>query len=566
MKDLLEQLKIQHKIKHFIVSDETKQESDTLYYKSIPSALLYLKHLETTGISLPDDGFSVKGTMVDLSRNAVFKIDYFKSVIRRQALMGFNQIWLYMEDVYELKDYPKFGYLRGKYTQKELKDLDDYAFHLGVELVPCIQTLGHMGQFLRWPSSSPFKDQADVLRIDTAKPLIEAMIDFCQDTFRTNQIHIGMDETFGFSLGTYYKKHGYHNPEDLFLEHLNWVYSLCKQKGYAHILMWSDMFFRHRSQTEYYYDTTITFEEAFLSKIPKDITMVYWDYYNLKPEVYEKMIQIHQKMGLDVVMASGTWIWTKLIYDQEQTQKTAKLAIEAAQKCNLKKIIFTHWQDDGAYVDYESVFLGLFDVTKWMTKGLLSPVFYNNLEEITHENWLVQTKINQLGYYPVKLLWDDLLLGIYLNDLTGYEPKALKPYIQKTKQYLKELKTIDAPHAKALADVLRLKLEIRQACLEDYFTTKTFSRTIRLVKQFKLKMKSLIESFEGLWHDRYRPFGLEVLQTRLFGQIRRADELLYWIDQIILDPNQTLPFFEEVLSKEPYMNFKYLDYGFSSKQ
>lgn len=565
MHALLELLNIKHNIKSFVSSTTTYQAGDTLYYKSIPSALLYLGHLDSTGIALPDDGFLVKGTMIDLSRNAVFKLDYFKSVIRRQALLGFNQIWLYMEDVYELKDYPKFGYLRGKYRESDLKTLDDYAFNLGIELIPCIQTLGHMGQFLRWPSSAPLKDQADVLRIDTAKPLIEAMIDFCQQTFRTKQIHIGMDETFGFSLGTYYKKHGYHNPEDLFLEHLNWVYDVCKNKGFEHILMWSDMFFRHRSQTEYYYDTTITFEEAFLNKIPKDITMVYWDYYNLKPEVYEKMIQNHQKMGRDVVMASGTWIWTKLIYDQQQTERTAKLAIEAAHQCHLKKIVFTHWQDDGAYVDYESVFLGLFDVTKWMTTNI-STGYFNQINHITHENWSIQTKINQLGYYPVKLLWDDLLLGIYLNDLVGYDPKGLKPYIQKTKRYALELKSIDAPHAKALADVLRLKLEIRQACLEAYFTTRDFSRTIRLVKQFKLKMKSLIESFEQLWHERYRPFGLEVLQNRLFGQIRRADEMVYWINQITLDSSLKIPFFEEVLTKEPYMNFKYHDYGFSSKQ
>lgn len=565
MHALLELLNIKHNIKSFVSSTTTYQAGDTLYYKSIPSALLYLGHLDSTGIALPDDGFLVKGTMIDLSRNAVFKLDYFKSVIRRQALLGFNQIWLYMEDVYELKDYPKFGYLRGKYRESDLKTLDDYAFNLGIELIPCIQTLGHMGQFLRWPSSAPLKDQADVLRIDTAKPLIEAMIDFCQQTFRTKQIHIGMDETFGFSLGTYYKKHGYHNPEDLFLEHLNWVYEVCKNKGFEHILMWSDMFFRHRSQTEYYYDTTITFEEAFLNKIPKDITMVYWDYYNLKPEVYEKMIQNHQKMGRDVVMASGTWIWTKLIYDQQQTERTAKLAIEAAHQCHLKKIVFTHWQDDGANVDYESVFLGLFDVTKWMTTNI-STGYFNQINHITHENWSIQTKINQLGYYPVKLLWDDLLLGIYLNDLVGYDPKGLKPYIQKTKRYALELKSIDAPHAKALADVLRLKLEIRQACLEAYFTTRDFSRTIRLVKQFKLKMKSLIESFEQLWHERYRPFGLEVLQNRLFGQIRRADEMVYWINQITLDSSLKIPFFEEVLTKEPYMNFKYHDYGFSSKQ
>ena len=54
---------------------------------------------------LEDDRFDIKGTMIDLSRNAVFTVDYFKSVIEKQALLGFNEIWLYMEDVYELEKY-----------------------------------------------------------------------------------------------------------------------------------------------------------------------------------------------------------------------------------------------------------------------------------------------------------------------------------------------------------------------------------------------------------------------------------------------------------------------------
>src|SRR5690554_471084 len=151
---VLETLNIKHNVTSFIESNETKLVKNTLYYKHIPSAILFLNHLNINGVELIDDGFKVKGTMIDLSRNAVFKVSYFKSVIRKKALLGFNEVWLYLEDVYELKDYTKFGYLRGKYKLEEIKELDLYAKSLGVALVPCIQTLGHMSQFLRWSSSS----------------------------------------------------------------------------------------------------------------------------------------------------------------------------------------------------------------------------------------------------------------------------------------------------------------------------------------------------------------------------------------------------------------------------
>src|SRR5699024_2512192 len=88
--------------------------------------------------------FKTIGPMFDLSRNAVMKVDTFKDMIRVMAMMGFDSAMLYMEDTYEVKDEPYFGYMRGRYSQVELKELDDYAYQFGIELIPCIQTLAHL--------------------------------------------------------------------------------------------------------------------------------------------------------------------------------------------------------------------------------------------------------------------------------------------------------------------------------------------------------------------------------------------------------------------------------------
>ncbi len=41
---------------------------------------------------------------------------------------------------------------------EELRRLDDYADLLGIELMPCIQTLGHLGQVLHWPAMRKYAD------------------------------------------------------------------------------------------------------------------------------------------------------------------------------------------------------------------------------------------------------------------------------------------------------------------------------------------------------------------------------------------------------------------------
>ena len=67
------------------------------------------------------------------------------------ALMGMNLGMMYTEDTYEVPGQPYFGYQRGRYTYEELHALDDYADMLGIELCPCVQTLGHLNRALHCP-------------------------------------------------------------------------------------------------------------------------------------------------------------------------------------------------------------------------------------------------------------------------------------------------------------------------------------------------------------------------------------------------------------------------------
>ena len=85
------------------------------------------------------------GIMVDCSRNGVLRVEAAKRLLRHCALMGINLCMLYTEDTYQVPGEPFFGYLRGAYTQAELTELDDYAHNLGVEMMPCFQTLGPPG-------------------------------------------------------------------------------------------------------------------------------------------------------------------------------------------------------------------------------------------------------------------------------------------------------------------------------------------------------------------------------------------------------------------------------------
>ncbi|MBQ4268830.1 MAG: beta-N-acetylhexosaminidase, partial [Clostridia bacterium] len=78
--------------------------------------------------------------MVDCSRNGVITVETAKKLIRNISMLGYNSMMLYTEDTYEVDGEPSFGYLRGRYTKDEIKEIDAYALQFGIELIPCIQT------------------------------------------------------------------------------------------------------------------------------------------------------------------------------------------------------------------------------------------------------------------------------------------------------------------------------------------------------------------------------------------------------------------------------------------
>ncbi|MCQ2142428.1 MAG: polyprenyl synthetase family protein, partial [Bacteroidales bacterium] len=89
-----------------------------------------------------------------------------QALLEKMAMLGLNLLMLYTEDTYEVEGQPYWGYLRGRYSKDELREIDRYAEALDIELVPCIQTLGHMDQFLQWNNSRRLRDQHDILPID----------------------------------------------------------------------------------------------------------------------------------------------------------------------------------------------------------------------------------------------------------------------------------------------------------------------------------------------------------------------------------------------------------------
>lgn len=84
------------------------------------------------------------GVLINCSQTGGIKtVDEIKRFTKYLKAMGYTYIMLYTEDTYEIEGEPFFGYLRGRYSQKELKEIVSYCNSIGIEVIPCIQTLAH---------------------------------------------------------------------------------------------------------------------------------------------------------------------------------------------------------------------------------------------------------------------------------------------------------------------------------------------------------------------------------------------------------------------------------------
>ena len=127
-------------------------------------ALSHIHDVISDGASVSEDkSFETLGYMLDASRDAVINIESVKKLIRYLAVLGYNNLMLYTEDTFEIPEYPYFGYMRGRYTKEEIKEIDKYAQLFGIELIPCVQTLAHLNAAIRWSCFNDITDCNDIL-------------------------------------------------------------------------------------------------------------------------------------------------------------------------------------------------------------------------------------------------------------------------------------------------------------------------------------------------------------------------------------------------------------------
>ncbi len=499
--------------------------------------------------------FQTSGVMLDVSRNAVLKVDEVNGLLRTMAIMGLNVVMLYTEDTYEVPDYPYFGYMRGRYTEVELKACDEYADTFGIEMIPCIQTLAHLTMALKWGYASDIRDTADILLVGEPKTyqFIESMIEAASRPFKSKRIHIGMDEAHQLGLGRYLDQNGYENRFEIMNKHLSQVVSIVERHGLKPMI-WSDMYFRLGSKHGEYYDDEVTIPKEAIDSIPANVQLVYWDYYHEKEDFYRSYFEKHKEMGPDTVFAGGAWTWNGISPNYGRAFATTEAALTACKKEGIQEIFTTLWGDNGAETPLTTALpvIQLFaehTYNKTVDKDMLAERFHfstgNHLDDFLILNQLDETpgvmKNNLQSSNASKfLLWQDLLIGLFDENIRGLQ---MNEHYQKLAPLLNGAKDRN-PNAlslfefyEQLARVLSVKAEMGLQ-LKTAYDQKDKGKMVSLledIKELSKEVEVLRQKHREVWFSLYKPFGWEVLELRYGGLAARMETTKFRIHQWLED-------------------------------
>ena len=529
--------------------------------------------------------FKTMGVSLDASRGGVPTIKALKKFVAKMAALGHNFLKLYMEDTFHMEKYPRFGYMRGRYSAEELKELDDYAYSLGVEIVPAIQTLGHMEQYFQWDEAAPLSNgNGNVFLVESKATyeFIEDMLKTLRGIFRTNRIYANMDEAGAMFGGKYQKLHGIDvDKMGVFLKHLNTVASICHKYSFKPVVS-GDMFFRIASEKGQYYDLDVEFSEELINSVPKNVDISAWIYSiphqfemekrGLTPEeCYHIFMEKYRQLCPTCLYQGGIWSWDGFFEDSGFSLDSMLPAMKNCLKMGFEEVIVSSWGDGGQEANLLLQLPGMLTVySEYCYNGLdctmediaeastyLTGLPFENRLSLMRRLHGTDHSLHDCQRFNNSLFYGDIFYN--LVDLRYDYETEMNAYTEGAELCRKYM--ADDPKNADYYRFCLLSFEIGIIKMDIFENLRTKYREndmdylkkvcYEYIPKIIENTKEFYKIFQSNWDKTNKPFGSEIHQIRLGGVVNRAEYVAGRLDKYIKGEIEKIEELEQniVLSK-----------------
>jgi hypothetical protein len=460
----------------------------------------------------------VRGFMLDVSRGKVPTMAELLRLVSALAELRANQLQLYVEHTFAFPGHEDAWRDASPLTAAQIRTLDDACAEVGIELVPNLNTFGHLERWLRHPRYRPlaecpegwihpltgqFKPIPGTLKPDAASlTFVDALLADYLPCFRSRQVNIGGDEPWELGQGFSKQAVAERGKHRVYLEHLRKLCALATDRG----------------QTPQFWGDILLEDLALAQEAPAEAVPVVWGYDAGHP--FDAQGGRLRELGRTYLVAPGTSTWQSFTGRLDNALTNQREAISAALAHGARGILLTSWGDNGNHqpwpTNWPAMVAGLTHAWTGKPTEALAPG-YAVLGSLSAEAaTAVAEALTHLGrldgqiakaHRNKSLTWDFLTakpaaLTQFTEGVTTEELQRAWTYLDAAAPLLAAITADDIRAELTLgADLARAGLHRAEG--------KTLSQRER---------GALTERYQAAWLKRARPGGLDESVGLLFGE------------------------------------------------
>jgi len=420
--------------------------------------------------------FSHRGFYHDITRGRVPKLDTLKKLVDDMAYYKLNSLQLYVEHVFEFKEYADSIERTGYMTAEEIRELDEYCKMNFIELIPSLSTFGHLYELLQKDRYKHLREVEDFKEIEfiwenrqvhhTIDPtceesfeLIKSLIDQYMVNFSSDKFNICCDETFDLKIG----KHKDEDTGKLYIDFVSKIVKYLQDKGKT-VMMWADILLNHPEQIE---------------NLPDGVKLLNW-YYWEKPD--ENTFKTIRDSGKEQIVCPGTGSWARLCEDYEMDIINIPKMAEYGYKYGAEGVLNTNWGDLGNSCSIPLAMFGLVlgAEKSWNIKTAVDENYTARVNKLLYKKDNATEYIKRLSNLCSRISWTDTA-KTYANILCGH------------------IYDVEYPSAEELSRVVCDSMELIEDINHDIWENKEYKEQIILSAEGVAVMAELIAVYQG--HD-----------------------------------------------------------------
>jgi hypothetical protein len=278
--------------------------------------------------------FPSRGVLLDVSRGKVPTEAQLRALVDLCVRLKLNVLMLYVEHTFRSRRHPAIGADASGLEAETLRALDAYAAERHVELVPNLQSLGHMEHVLKLPAYAELAETDARWTLACAEPrsyeLLRDLYEEYVPNFRSRLFHANCDEPWDLGKGRSQELAESLGPGGLFLEHVRRVRELARGLG-RRPMIWADFVHHHPER---------------IGELDRDVLLCDWWY---EAEFDFDRVQAFPKHGLEFWVCPGTSAWNCLFPRMENALVNVARWADAGRRHGATGLLMTDWGDFGHY-------------------------------------------------------------------------------------------------------------------------------------------------------------------------------------------------------------------------